>query len=117
MITLPDHRVLYASRLDPETDPAPFFEGNDRMNTRFVDAIHGGKQLHLETNGDELNIVEACLTEFTDPVIDNAIRYAVEMWNDPDGFDTAKHDFASYDEAYKRYVHYVNELKLGEPLS
>lgn len=113
---VPDHRVLYASILDPETDPAPLYEDDDVKNEAMIDAIHGGKQRHLETNGDELNLMEVCLTEFTDPFNDGMIRFAVEMWHDAANHELAKHDFASYEAAYERYVYYLNQLEFGELL-
>jgi hypothetical protein len=106
----PAHRVLFASRLDPEDDPQPLLD-EGLVDGELLDAIHGGKQLRCASNHDDMNVLEVCMTEFRDPATDE-IRYAVEMWNDAAGYEQAKHDFATHEDASARYHYYYEELDL-----
>lgn len=107
---VPAHRVLFASRLDPQGDPEPFLDER-HVDGELLDAIHGGKQLRCASNHDEMNMLEVCMTEFRDPATDE-IRYAVEMWNDAAGYEQAKHDFATHKDASERYHYYYDALEL-----
>lgn len=107
---LPDHRVLCASTaLDRHDDPQPYFgDGAEEPLQAVLDAVHGGRQLRLASNHDDLHLLEVCMTEFTDPATGER-RYAVEAWNN---HAFAKHDFAFHPDASARYHYYYDELNL-----
>lgn len=126
MTSLPAHRVLRAARLDPENDPAEFFDtvvvnqddaeqylAQDEIREQRYDAVTeaicAGKRLRCHSNQADKGLREVCMTKYTDPETREQ-RYAVEVWH---GLDEGKHDFASVGAAQDRVAHYLAKL---EPL-
>jgi hypothetical protein len=126
MTPLPAHRVLHVSRLDPEGDPAEFFdtivvnqddaeqyltqdEIREQRYEAVTQAICAGKQLRCHSNQADRGLREVCMTKYTDPETSEQ-RYAVEVWH---GLDEGKHDFAAVGPAQDRVAYYLGKL---EPL-
>lgn len=126
MTSLPAHRVLKAARLDPEGDPAEFFETavadpddyeenlhqdelREQRYQSVAEAICAGKGLRCHSNQADKGLREVCMTKYTDPETREQ-RYAVEVWH---GLDEGKHDFASLGPAQDRVAYYLGKL---EPL-
>jgi hypothetical protein len=122
---LPPHRVLKASKLDPDTDPKWFFsipprpdheheqgladeEANEKRYERFFQAITQGQVLRCHAKAEDAFGAnkEVSLTKYSDPETSEP-RYAVEVWN---GLDDGKHDFASYETARQRLLYYLDKI-------
>jgi hypothetical protein len=122
--TLPQHRVLKRSKLDPYgQDPAEYFPvaaspdatPNERLTLEMEAeerceaigrAICAGQQLKCRSNQADTGLREACMTMFLDPETGEQ-RFAVEVWY---GSDTGTHDFSTLSAAEDRLGHYFTQL-------